>query len=116
MTLRQRYQQVITGLREKITALGLEKFATIRCQGDCHPGNIIWTRDDGPWLVDFDDCQSAPVVQDVWILLTGTRHEQEIQLAELLDGYAMFCEFDSRDLVLIDALCALRMVHYAGWL
>lgn len=50
------------------------------------------------------------------MLLTGTRHEQEIQLAEPLDGYAMFCEFDSRDLVLIDALCALRMVHYAGWL
>lgn len=38
-----------------------------------------------PGLVDFDDCQSAPVVQDVWMLLTGTRHEQEIQLAELLD-------------------------------
>ena len=31
MTLRQRYEQVITGLRKKITALGLEKFATIRC-------------------------------------------------------------------------------------
>ena len=50
------------------------------------------------------------------MLLTGTRHEQEIQLAELLDGYALFCEFDSRELVLIEALRALRMVHYAGWL
>jgi len=115
-SLRPRYQQVIAGLREKITALGLEKFATIRCQGDCHPGNIIWTRDDGPWLVDFDDCQSAPAVQDLWMLLTGTRHEQELQLAELLDGYGMFCDFDKRELVLIDALRALRMVHYAGWL
>lgn len=114
--IRPRYQQVITSLREKITALGLEKFATIRCQGDCHPGNIIWTRDDGPWLVDFDDCQSAPAVQDLWMLLTGTRHEQEMQLAELLDGYAMFCDFDRRELVLIEALRALRMVHYAGWL
>lgn len=116
VALRPRYVQVTNSLREKITALGLEKFTTIRSQGDCHPGNIIWTRDDGPWLVDFDDCQSAPAVQDLWMLLTGTRHEQEIQLSELLDGYGMFCSFDTRELVLIDALRALRMVHYAGWL
>jgi Ser/Thr protein kinase RdoA (MazF antagonist) len=114
--LRLRYQQVITTLREKISGLALDKFSNIRCQGDCHPGNIIWTRDDGPWLVDFDDCQSAPAVQDLWMLLTGTRHEQEIQLGELLDGYAMFCDFDKRELQLIDALRAMRMVHYAGWL
>lgn len=116
VVLRSRYQQVIAVLREKITGLALEKFSHIRCQGDCHPGNIIWTRDDGPWLVDFDDCQSAPAVQDLWMLLTGTRHEQEMQLAELLDGYGMFCDFDARELLLIDALRALRMVHYAGWL
>lgn len=114
MTLR--YQQVITGLRERITTLGPEKFAVILCQGDCHPGNIIWTCDAGAWLVDFDDYQCAPAVQDVWVLLTGTRHKQEIQLAELLDGYAMLCEFYPRELVLIVALRALRMVHYAGWL
>lgn len=115
-TLAPRYQQAIALLREKIHAAGLEKFPGIRTQGDCHPGNIIWTRDDGPWLVDFDDCQSAPAVQDLWMLLIGTRHEQEMQLAEVLDGYGRFCDFDARELVLIDALRSLRMVHYAGWL
>ncbi len=115
-TLRERYQGVIHRLREMITALGFENFPRIRTQGDCHPGNIIWTRDDGPWLVDFDDCQSAPAVQDLWMLLCGTRHEQELQLSELLDGYTTFCEFDRRELVLVEALRSLRMIHYAGWL
>lgn len=115
-SLLARYSHVITTLREQIVASGLEGFAHIRTQGDCHPGNILWTRDDGPWLLDFDDCQSAPAVQDLWMLLAGERHEQEIQLSEVLDGYQMFADFDSREVTLIDALRSLRMVHYAGWL
>jgi Ser/Thr protein kinase RdoA (MazF antagonist) len=114
--LQARYQRVIAHLREAILACGLPAFPGIRTQGDCHPGNIIWTRDDGPWLVDFDDCQTAPAVQDLWMLLAGARHEQELQLGELLDGYEMFCEFDTRELALVEALRTLRMVHYAGWL
>ena len=37
-------------------------------------------------------------------------------MGELLDGYETFCEFDNRELALIEPLRALRMVHYAGWL
>lgn len=116
VSMLERYRKVIALLREKIEAAGFATFAVIRTQGDCHPGNIIWTRDDGPWLVDFDDCQSAPAVQDLWMLLSGTRHEQEMQLSELLDGYQMFCDFDAREISLLEALRSLRMVHYAGWL
>jgi Ser/Thr protein kinase RdoA (MazF antagonist) len=114
--LQPRYETVVAALRARIAALKLEEFALIRTQGDCHPGNIIWTRDDGPWLVDFDDCQSAPAVQDLWMLLCGTRREQEQQLSELMDGYQMFCAFDTRELKLVEALRSLRMIHYAGWL
>lgn len=114
--LEERYQAVIASLRERIARSGLAQTAVLRTQGDCHPGNIIWTRDEGPWLVDFDDCQSAPAVQDLWMLLAGSRHERELQLGELLDGYETFCPFDSRELGLIEPLRALRMVHYAGWL
>lgn len=115
-TLTGRYQAVIARLGEQIRATGLETSAFIRTHGDCHPGNILWTRDDGPWLVDFDDCQSAPAVQDMWMLLAGTRHEQELQMAELLDGYNMFHDFNIAELQLIEALRSLRMIHYAGWL
>jgi Ser/Thr protein kinase RdoA (MazF antagonist) len=111
-----RYDAVITLLTEKIAALQLNQSVFIRTHGDCHLGNILWTRDDGPWLVDFDDCQSAPAIQDLWMLLTGSRHEQESQLSELLDGYTMFCDFDARELRLIEGLRSLRMIHYAGWL
>ncbi len=115
-TLSERYQHVIARLRDAVDARGLAAARVIRTQGDCHPGNIIWTRDDGPWLLDFDDCQLAPAVQDLWMLLSGSRPEQELQLAELLDGYEMFCDFDRRELALIETLRSLRMVHYAGWL
>lgn len=114
--LRSRYLAVIAALRDKIRRSGLESASRIRTQGDCHPGNIIWTRDDGPWMVDFDDCQSAPAVQDLWMLLAGTAHEREMQLSELLDGYEMFDSFDNRELAFIEPLRALRMAHYAGWL
>jgi Ser/Thr protein kinase RdoA (MazF antagonist) len=112
----ERYRRAAAALRAAIVALKLESFSFIRTQGDCHPGNIIWTRDDGPWMVDFDDCQSAPAVQDLWMLLSGSRHEQELQLCELLDGYQMFCDFETRELALVEALRSLRMLHYAGWL
>lgn len=110
------YRVVIAQLRDLIQASGLAQLRHIRTQGDTHPGNILWTRDDGPWLLDFDDCQSAPAVQDLWMLLSGSRPEQELQLAELLDGYQMFCDFDARELASIEALRSLRMIHYAGWL
>lgn len=111
-----RYQQVTALLRDQIAATALTELPSIRTQGDCHPGNVIWTRDHGPWLVDFDDCQTAPAIQDLWMLLVGSRPEQELQLAELLDGYTMFCDFDARELAVIEALRSLRMIHYAGWL
>lgn len=116
VTLVERYNSVIERLRAKMQALDWSRCTFIRTHGDFHPGNVIWTRDDGPWLVDFDDCQSAPAVQDMWMLLTSSRPEQELQLAELLDGYSMFCDFDAHELSLVEALRTLRMVHYAGWL
>lgn len=114
--LSARYAQLIDGLRADISPLFSGDIAWIRTQGDCHPGNIVWTRDQGPWFVDFDDAQSAPAVQDLWMLLAGDRHERELALAELLDGYESFCEFNTRELQLIEALRALRLVHHAGWI
>lgn len=112
-----RYTTLIAALRSSILATFATVQATaIRTQGDCHPGNIVWTRDDGPWFVDFDDCQLAPAVQDLWMLLAGDQREQERGLAELLDGYSAFCEFDARELRLVEPLRTLRLAHYAGWI
>jgi Ser/Thr protein kinase RdoA (MazF antagonist) len=86
----------------------------IRLHGDCHPGNLLWR--DGPWFVDLDDCQSGPAVQDLWMLLSGDREEMEEQLADVLEGYCQFCDFNPRELQLIEALRTLRMLHHAAWL
>ena len=88
----------------------------LRCHGDCHIGNIIWHRATGPWFVDFDDCINAPAIQDLWMLLAGSRPEQVQQFSELLEGYEEFQDFNRQELLLIEPLRTMRMVYYAGWL
>jgi Ser/Thr protein kinase RdoA (MazF antagonist) len=86
----------------------------IRLHGDCHPGNLLWR--DGPFFVDMDDCQSAPAIQDLWMLLSGDTIEMGQQLSDVIEGYRQFCSFDTRELQLIEALRTLRMLHHAAWL
>src|SRR2546430_15934954 len=74
----------------------------LRLHGDCHAGNVLWT-DAGPHFVDFDDCRSGPAVQDLWMLLSGERSDQERELRAVLDGYEDFCDFDARELHLVEA-------------
>lgn len=87
---------------------------TLRLHGDCHVGNVLWQ--EGPHFVDFDDARMGPAVQDIWMLLSGERRDQERQLSEVLSGYEEFFAFDRRELHLVEALRTLRLVHYAGWL
>lgn len=89
--------------------------ARLRLHGDCHMGNVLWT-DAGPHFVDFDDCMMGPAVQDLWMLLSGSRDDMIAQLASVLDGYEEFSEFNYAELQLIEPLRSLRMIHYAGWL
>ena len=87
----------------------------IRLHGDVHPGNILWT-DQGPHFVDFDDALTGPAIQDLWMLLSGDQNEMSVQLGDLLEGYTCFNEFNPMELNLIEALRALRMIHYSAWL
>lgn len=91
------------------------KINWIRVHGDCHSGNILW-RDDNPHFVDFDDARMAPAVQDLWMLLSGDRHEQKSQIAELVEGYNEFNDFDPRELVLVEVLRTLRIIHHSAWI
>ncbi|QGZ41892.1 Ser/Thr protein kinase RdoA (MazF antagonist) [Pseudoduganella flava] len=87
----------------------------LRLHGDCHGGNVLWT-DGGPHFVDFDDARNGPAVQDLWMMLSGERGEMVRQLSDILAGYEDFCEFDPRQLYLVEALRTLRLMHYAAWL
>ncbi len=90
-------------------------FETLRLHGDCHPGNILW-RDDAPNFVDFDDSRSGPAVQDIWMLLSGDRDQQQSQLNKILAGYRQFCPFNGAELNLVESLRTLRIINYSAWL
>lgn len=90
-----------------------------RVHGDCHPGNLLWSEagaEPGPYFVDFDDSVMAPAVQDLWMLLSGSRAEMRAQLRDVLRGYAVFADFDPVQLALIEPLRTLRLIHYAAWI
>jgi len=115
--LKPRYKEVtdllLAGMARCYARAG--NVTPIRLHGDCHPGNVLWT-DDGPHFVDFDDCGMGPAVQDLWMLLSGERHEMELQLGAVLEGYNQFADFDPRELWLVETLRTLRMINYAAWI
>lgn len=86
-----------------------------RIHGDCHLGNILWNA-NGPLYVDFDDCLTGPVVQDLWMFCAGTSAQQQAEWSELLDGYEQFAHFDASEAALIESLRGMRMLNHAAWL
>jgi Ser/Thr protein kinase RdoA (MazF antagonist) len=92
-----------------------DKVQDIRLHCDCHPGNILWT-EQGPHIVDLDDCRNGPAIQDLWMLLGGDSETMNSRLDILLEGYEEFRDFDRNELILIEPLRSLRMIHYSAWL
>jgi Ser/Thr protein kinase RdoA (MazF antagonist) len=115
--IEHRYEQVtgeLLGLVEaRFEAVGPLRY--LRIHGDCHRNNVLWTA-AGPHFVDLDDCMMGPAVQDLWMLLAGQPAEQRAQLADILEGYSQFANFEPAEALLIEALRALRMIHYTAWL
>jgi len=109
--------QALDGVRRCYERAG--EVRNIRLHGDCHAGNVLWRTGgpmQGPHFVDFDDCRGGPAIQDLWMLLSGGRDDMRRQLRAVLDGYEDFCDFDDRELNLIEALRTLRLIHYSAWL
>jgi len=103
---------------DQVIAVAVQQYKPkkeIRLHGDCHAGNILWT-DAGPHFVDFDDCRTGPAIQDLWMMLSGDRQQQLLQLDTLLMGYEEFFTFETNQLVLIESLRTMRMVNYMAWL
>ena len=92
-----------------------DSFASLRLHGDLHTGNLL-LRNEELYMVDFDDCLQGPAMQDIWMLLSGERHEQQQQLMTIAEGYEMFRQFPSQELQLVEALRTLRIARYAAWL
>ncbi|HWX68441.1 MAG TPA: serine/threonine protein kinase [Steroidobacteraceae bacterium] len=114
--LRERYSSVSGALLERVSAAfaATAPLHSIRLHGDCHLGNLLWD-EHGPLFVDLDDCAMGPRVQDLWMMLSGSPDEQQRQWQDLLEGYQQFADFDFRELIIMEPLRALRMLHHAGW-
>jgi len=105
--------QVLDGVADCLDRAGQSQL--FRIHADFHPGNVLIAGEQ-VHIVDLDDTRRGPAVQDLWMFLSGDRHEQEPQLAALLEGYTEFRRFDARELHLVEALRSLRIMHYAAWL
>ncbi|WP_276307706.1 serine/threonine protein kinase [Alteromonas facilis] len=102
---------------EQVIAATAERFSDdgfIRLHGDCHPSNILWR--DGPSILDLDDCRMGPAIQDLWMMLSGDRQQQQLQLEVLVEAYEEFNTFVPSQLGQVEVLRAMRMVHYMAWL
>jgi Ser/Thr protein kinase RdoA (MazF antagonist) len=111
--LRDAYASITAHLLERLGPLAIPR--TGRIHGDCHLGNVLW-RDAAPHFVDFDDAVNGPAVQDLWMLLSGTRDEQCRQLSLFLGGYDEFHTFNTAQLALIEPLRTLRIMYHAAWI
>jgi Ser/Thr protein kinase RdoA (MazF antagonist) len=110
-----------TTILDQVIAVAVEQYlpannmTQIRLHGDCHAGNILW-RDEGPHFVDLDDCRTGPAIQDLWMMLSGDRQQQLLQLDTLLMGYDEFFTFETEQLILVESLRTMRLVNYMAWL
>ena len=110
------YQTLTRDLLKKLESV--EKaypIELLRVHGDCHGGNILW-RNHAPHFVDFDDTVMAPAIQDLWMLLSGDRHNQTLQMIEVLEGYNEFHHFNPIELNLVEYFRTLRLLNYSAWL
>lgn len=115
--LRDNYCSIATIALEKIEQrfAWMQNGKQIRLHGDLHAGNVLWD-DAGPHIVDLDDCLTGFAIQDIWMLLSGNDEQMQIEIEHVLRGYNAFHTFDPQELVLIEALRTLRMLHHAAWI
>lgn len=86
-----------------------------RLHGDFHRGNIVWTS-AGPMAVDFDDCLTGPIEQDLWLLFPGKDHYSTEDRDRFLAAYREMTRKDIIRLNLTEALRTMRMVHFNAWI
>lgn len=89
---------------------------TQRLHGDFHRGNIVWSQ-QGPLAVDFDDCLTGPIEQDLWLLFAGVDEDSQKDKERFQDAYKeMTRKEDHIKNYLTESLRAMRMVHFNAWI
>lgn len=108
------YLKLLEQLQQIITPM-FAHLPVQRLHGDFHRGNIVWTS-AGPIAVDFDDCLTGPVEQDLWLLFPGKDHYSLEDRDRFLSAYKEMTRKDHLKMNLTEALRAMRMVHFNTWI
>lgn len=110
------YQRITGELVARVRQAFEQDWSVQSIHGDCHRGNVLWRDEEGPTLVDLDDCLIGPAIADFWMLLDGDIETRRRQLAVLVEGYEQFAVFDWRQTTLMEPLRAARMLDYEAWI
>ena len=86
-----------------------------RLHGDFHRGNIVWTS-AGPMAVDFDDCLTGPVEQDLWLLFPGKDQYSLEDRERFISAYKEMTRKEILRMNLTEAFRTMRMVHFNAWI
>lgn len=110
-----RYENTCIAILEHVDET-LDESSFIRIHGDCHKGNLLHNGSEF-FFVDFDDFVNGPVVQDFWMLLSGSLEDEMAseEQDELCAGYEELREIPD-EWHLFEPLRALRIIHYGAWI
>jgi Ser/Thr protein kinase RdoA (MazF antagonist) len=93
----------------------VERLEVQRIHADVHRGNILWT-EQGPWVLDLDDCAVGPREQDLWLILPGRDPYDKAEREKFLDAYSSMVNHDFfLSDGLVEILRTIRMIHFNGW-
>ncbi|MEL0628466.1 serine/threonine protein kinase [Psychromonas aquatilis] len=113
--IHEQFFLTLSQIQAKIDSKSLPQLAMIAIHGDAHASNIL-LKNEQPFWVDFDDCKMGPAIQDIWMLLHGDKHEQQLQMSMILDGYQEEYEFDNEEFAVIEILRTMRIINYVSWI
>ncbi len=105
-------------LLEQLTPILTTQFAHLEVQrlhGDFHRGNVVWTS-AGPYAVDFDDCLTGPVEQDLWLLFAGLDEYSNADRERFLGAYKEMTRKTQIKIGLTESLRTMRMIHFNAWI
>ena len=110
-----RYEEACISILEYLEET-LDDASFIRIHGDCHKGNLLHSGSEF-YFVDFDDFCNGPVIQDFWMLLSGSIDDEdaEREQEQISAGYEELREIPD-EWHLFEPLRALRIINYAGWI
>lgn len=108
------YLQLLTQASQVLKSI-FQNVQVQRLHGDFHRGNIVWTS-AGPMAVDFDDCLTGPIEQDLWLLFPGKDRFSIDDRERFISAYKEMTRKEIMRMNLTEGLRTMRMVHFNAWI